>query len=658
MKIPPFFIGATVLFWGYEKNQLLISIIVFIFIEGARFTKKRWKFGLEDFIKISDLTSIILISVIVLILMNYESRYFLKITTQWLPLILLPLILTQTYSVGNTIIIGTRIGSKKAKDTPKKHHMHRPMDFRLLYFAITLLGAATANSRHDAFFPLLFILTAWLLYCNRGQAFSRFSFCMVLILALIISFSGIEVMERTHANFNKMAMELWQDYFQNRGADPFKTHTAFGDVGRLKLSGKIMMRLRTEDDSSPPTLLKEAGYNVFSRASWFNRDRYFTTIPYNEGTGWQLVDTRRIDAKKLHIETYFTKNKGLIPYPYGIEQIDDLNITDLTRNTEGLLRFEEGETLQKFSLSFDERNLQTAEPGQYNLLIPEREKTALKTIIDQLDIEVLSDLEKITRIQSFFHNNFAYTLTTQGKGQMETPLANFLLKRRAGHCELFATATALLLREVGIPSRYITGYAVAEKSLLEQKYIIRSRHGHAWTEAYVDGHWLTIDTTPSRWLDEDERSASIFEPVRDFFSFVKHQFNLFKMQENEGGNTILSIVAFLLTSFLVIRIYRRLEKSKSGKKQQELTRFAPQESPFFLIEDAINKNGPGRMENEPFHLWMQRVETKEEFDTAPLYPLYHLHQRLRFDPENMPESERRKLEEGVRKWLDRGLAKR
>lgn len=658
MKIPPFFIGATVLFWGYEKNQLLISIIVFILIEGARFTKKRWKFGLEDFIKISDLTSIILISVIVLILMNYESRYFLKITTQWLPLILLPLILTQTYSVGNTIIIGTRIGSKKVKNTPKKHHIHRPMDFRFFYFAITLLGAATANSRHDAFFPLLCLLTVWLLYCNRGQAFSNLSFCLVIILVLLLSFSGIQAMDRTHANFNKMMVELWQQYIQNRGADPFKTRTAFGDVGRLKLSGKIIMRLRTEDDDSPPALLKEAGYNVFSTASWFNRDRNFTTIPYNEKIGWQIADTIRSDAKKLHVEKYFTKSRGLIPYPNGIEQINGLSITDLSINIEGLLRIKGGETLQKYDLSFDERNVQTAPPGQYNLLIPEREKVAIKTITDQLAIEALSDTEKIKRIQRFFHNNFAYTLTTQGKGQMETPLANFLLKRRAGHCELFATATALLLRDVGIPSRYITGYAVAEKSLLEQKYIIRSRHGHAWTEAYVDGHWLTIDTTPSRWLDEDERSASIFEPVRDFFSFVKHQFNLFKMQENEGGNTILSIVAFLLTSFLVIRIYRRLEKSKSGKKQQELTRFAPQESPFFLIEDAINKNGPGRMENEPFHLWMQRVEAKEEIDTASLYPLYHLHQRLRFDPENMPESERRKLEEGVREWLDRGLAKR
>ena len=658
MKIPPFFIGATVLFWGYEKSQLLIGIIVFILLEGARFTKKRWKFGLEDFIKISDLTSIILISAIALILMNYESRYFLKITTQWLPLILLPLILTQTYSSGDTIIIGTRIGSKRAKDTPKKHHMHRPMDFRLLYFAITLLGAATANSRHDAFFPLLCILTIWLLYFNRGQAFSNLSFCLMLILVVIMSFSGIKAMDSTHANFNRMVMGLWQEYFQNLGADPFKTHTAFGDVGRLKLSGKIIMRLRTEDGSRPPVLLKEAGYNVFSHASWFNRDRHFTMIPYNEETGWQLVDRRRLDAKRLLIEKYFPKMKGLIPYPYGIEQINDLNITELTRNIEGLLRFEEGETLQKYTLSFDERNLQTAEPDKYNLLIPEREKAALKTTIDELDIEVLSDLEKITRIQDFFHNNFAYTLTIKGKGRMETPLANFLLNRKAGHCELFATATALLLREVGIPSRYITGYAVAEKSLLEQKYIIRNRHGHAWTEAYVDDHWITIDTTPSRWLAEDERSASIFEPVRDFFSYVKHQFNLFKIRESEGGNTFLSIVVILLTSFLVIRIYRRLDKSKSDKKEHERTSFMPQDSPFFLIEEAINKNGPGRMENEPFHLWMQRVDAKEELDTAPLYPLYHLHQRLRFDPENMPESERRELEEGVRKWLDHSLAKR
>ena len=44
-----------------------------------------------------------------------------------------------------------------------------------------------------------------------------------------------------------------------------------------------------------------------------------------------------------------------------------------------------------------------------------------------------------------------------------TKVAEFLLKTRAGHCEHFATATTMLLRAAGVPTRYAVGYSVQEK---------------------------------------------------------------------------------------------------------------------------------------------------------------------------------------------------
>ena len=41
-----------------------------------------------------------------------------------------------------------------------------------------------------------------------------------------------------------------------------------------------------------------------------------------------------------------------------------------------------------------------------------------------------------------------------------TPLADFLLRTRSGHCEYYATATVLLLRAAGIPARYAHANAV------------------------------------------------------------------------------------------------------------------------------------------------------------------------------------------------------
>ena len=58
------------------------------------------------------------------------------------------------------------------------------------------------------------------------------------------------------------------------------------------------------------------------------------------------------------------------------------------------------------------------------------------------------------------------------------------MKTKAGHCEYFATATVLLLREVGVRARYVTGYAVPESAREGDNYIIRERHAHAWALVY------------------------------------------------------------------------------------------------------------------------------------------------------------------------------
>ena len=87
-------------------------------------------------------------------------------------------------------------------------------------------------------------------------------------------------------------------------------------------------------------------------------------------------------------------------------------------------------------------------------------------------------------------------LLQQDVGRKKSALSHFLLQSRAGHCEYFATATVLLLRAAGIPARYCRGYAVQEFSKLENRFIVRDRHAHAWTLAYVDGIWTNFDTTP------------------------------------------------------------------------------------------------------------------------------------------------------------------
>ena len=77
------------------------------------------------------------------------------------------------------------------------------------------------------------------------------------------------------------------------------------------------------------------------------------------------------------------------------------------------------------------------------------------------------------------------------------PLAEFLFERKQGHCEYFASAMAIMLRTLGIPSRVVNGFRTGEFNDLTSQYVIRDRDAHSWVEAYFPGYgWVSFDPTP------------------------------------------------------------------------------------------------------------------------------------------------------------------
>lgn len=76
---------------------------------------------------------------------------------------------------------------------------------------------------------------------------------------------------------------------------------------------------------------------------------------------------------------------------------------------------------------------------------------------------------------------------------------NFLFNTKEGYCVQFASAIALLLREYGIPTRYVEGYIATDLEPVENGYegYVRDHHAHAWVEVYYDGiGWIPYETTP------------------------------------------------------------------------------------------------------------------------------------------------------------------
>jgi transglutaminase-like putative cysteine protease len=107
-----------------------------------------------------------------------------------------------------------------------------------------------------------------------------------------------------------------------------------------------------------------------------------------------------------------------------------------------------------------------------------------------------SEEAKASAIEQHLRKEYRYSLTLLAS-EVRDPLAHFLFERRAGHCEYFASAMAVMLRTIGIPSRVVTGFQNGIFNPLSGWQVIRTSDAHSWVEAYIPRRgWVTFDPTP------------------------------------------------------------------------------------------------------------------------------------------------------------------
>jgi hypothetical protein len=225
-----------------------------------------------------------------------------------------------------------------------------------------------------------------------------------------------------------------------------------------------------------------------------------------------------------------------------------------------------------------------------------------------------------------------------------SPLTRFLLTSRSGHCEYFATATVLLLRDLGIPARYAVGYFVHEAS--GAGYVVRERDSHAWCLAWNQrtGAWEDFDTTPGSWVAIEGRSDSILDNFSDLRSWLEFQF-----EKLRGGEvnlrkyvlwTIAPVMAVLLYYILFKRRGRLLSDKPAALKRPVL--WPGLDSAFYRLEHALAARGLPRQPPEALADWLERVLEEPALASlrAPLREILHLHYRYRFDPAGLDEAGR------------------
>ncbi|MGD9088192.1 MAG: hypothetical protein PVI38_06845, partial [Desulfobacterales bacterium] len=151
MKTPPLLIGAAILFWGFEMDQLMLALIMAVAIEASRWFKHRWELKDADFRAVAVLCTLALV---VLTSYRFLTGWFEHGTwmiLKWLPIILAPLLIAQRYSTAGRISLSVLFLFRK-KQILSQHAKTRSIDLSFIYLAVCIFGAGFVNNRDGLFY--------------------------------------------------------------------------------------------------------------------------------------------------------------------------------------------------------------------------------------------------------------------------------------------------------------------------------------------------------------------------------------------------------------------------------------------------------------------------------------------------------------------------
>jgi hypothetical protein len=728
VKPPVLLLGATLAFWGWQSGFLIAGALMGLIVESARFVHARWEFSDEDFSRVWTFCSLLFLAAGVYAFTNnngpaafgnwfqdpgfrtqggagLSSARTAAAVFRWLPMIFFPFLAAQLFSTRESIPLTMislilRRRWKKAKQAGKPAPATRNVNIGYPYFVGTLLAASVHAAEDSTYFWGLAVVLTWALYTRRSRRFGFVIWFGALAVAVALGFAGqrgLGQLQRYLGNINP----AWFAQFLRRNVDPTQNRTALGQIGEIKTSGRIVIRLKPKAGSPVPTYLREASYRICRGVSWeagTSKDDFqpVNEAPANSGN-WNLLDGRT-NPHTLNITCYLEGFKdgqpaGLLPLSAGVGRFEKLPAYLLSRNSAGavlavgpgLVIFDalygSGGTLDSppgTGATTNENPLQPlvffgrddprpltippprrAEHTNQDLRVPEREAPALERVISDLQLRGLPRDEVLQKVRGFYAEKFTYR-TWQPPGKFrtnETAISRFLLTTRAGHCEYFATATTLLLRQLDIPTRYAVGYAVHETS--GSGYVVRLRDAHAWCLVWNPDKniWDDFDTTPASWVAEEGKHASAFQWLSDAWSRLGFEFAKLRWgQTNLRMYLLIAIVPGLALLLYQIIFRRGRRRKKAGDaKPLEIFDWPGLDSEFYQLEEQLVERGVPRGASEPLNEWLERVaQTPGVAELrGSLEKILRLHYRYRFDPLGLNEADREVLRAETRACLEK-----
>lgn len=305
--------------------------------------------------------------------------------------------------------------------------------------------------------------------------------------------------------------------------------------------------------------------------------------------------------------------------------------------------------------------------GAYRRLPPLSPR--VRALADSLIDGRTNDYDRAVAVRDWLRREFRYTVELP-RSAREAGLEHFLFERRAGHCEYFSTAMAVLLRAAGVPTRNVNGFLGGDWNAFGGYLTVTQNQAHSWVEVWFPGiGWVLFDPTPSGAAAGAAADRSWWLPYRFLFDGLEHRWGKWVLdfdledqtrmargasqlfgtgRDDEGGTPRLPWMTFVIAASVLVLTMALWRRRPPGPGRNPAARGAARA--WLRLRRAYVRGGWG----EP-HLPALRFGAQLEERAAPgaadAAAAARLYSRLRFGPGPAEQDAHRALERHSRTAL-------
>lgn len=278
--------------------------------------------------------------------------------------------------------------------------------------------------------------------------------------------------------------------------------------GAVKKDNATVFKARTDNGH----YWRVESKRIYTGVGWANeKSTELQQFSSDDNFPIQLSEETTGAAKTAEIS--FEASSEYAPYPYGTQAINSaVDTFNANLTTE---KITPTDTIKNYTIELKTPvyNIETMQKADFSTLpdsfvskytqTPSKLPKRVATLANKITKDADSIYDKTKAIESYLSASGEFTYSTDDA--KETPngadyVDQFLFETKIGYCDNFSTSMVVMLRTLGIPTRWAKGYTPGEgeKDAKGNKatYTITNNNAHSWPEVFFPGTgWVPFEPT-------------------------------------------------------------------------------------------------------------------------------------------------------------------